>query len=51
MGGGEGTRANSKDWFTTSFLWRKVPKSGARSVGTRGVVGGGGGAGGGGSGI
>ena len=24
--------ANSKHWFTTSFLWRKVPESGARSV-------------------
>ena len=23
---------NSKHWFTTSFLWRKVPESGARSV-------------------
>ena len=24
--------SNSKHWFTTSFLWRKVPESGARSV-------------------
>ena len=24
--------ANSKHWFTTSFLWRKVPESDARSV-------------------
>ena len=23
---------NSKHWFTTSFLWRKVPESDARSV-------------------
>ena len=23
---------NSKHWFTTSFLWRNVPESGARSV-------------------
>ena len=23
---------NSTHWFTTSFLWRKVPESGARSV-------------------
>ena len=25
-------KANSKHWFTTSFLWRKVPESDARSV-------------------
>ena len=24
--------SNSKHWFTTSFLWRKVPESDARSV-------------------
>ena len=24
--------SDSKHWFTTSFLWRKVPESGARSV-------------------
>ena len=24
--------ANSRHWFTTSFLWRKVPESDARSV-------------------
>ena len=23
---------NSKHWFTTSFLWRRVPESDARSV-------------------
>ena len=23
---------NSKHWFTTSFLWRRVPESYARSV-------------------
>ena len=23
---------NTKHWFTTSFFWRKVPESGARSV-------------------
>ena len=26
------TDPNSKHWFTTSFLWRKVPESDARSV-------------------
>ena len=26
--------ANSNHWFTTSFLWRKVPEGGARSVTT-----------------
>ena len=26
------TEPNSKHWFTTSFLWRKVPESDARSV-------------------
>ena len=31
---GENTRTdpNSKHWFTTSFFWRKVPESDARSV-------------------
>ena len=29
-----GYRSNSKHWFTTSLLWRKVPESDARSVGT-----------------
>ena len=24
--------SHSKQWFTTSFLWRKVPESNARSV-------------------
>ena len=27
-----GANANSKHWFTTSFLWREVPESDARSV-------------------
>ena len=26
------SNSNSKHWFTTSFLWRKVPESDARSV-------------------
>ena len=30
---GFGARANSKHWFTTSFLWRKVSESDAGSVG------------------
>ena len=29
---------NSKHWFTTSFLWRKVPESDARSVGPKVTV-------------
>ena len=32
---GQGTeRTNSKYWYTTSFMWRKVLERGARNVGT-----------------
>ena len=34
-GGSREIGTNSRHWFKTSFLWRKVPESDARSVSER----------------